>query len=243
MLLFSANLIVPDFFSNIFSHYELFTFSKHFKTRFQFEFQIRLFGLIFSKKDKWNRRPDLHNRIEFRNNETFFGPAADPVLGQAKVDESREIPATPKSDRIIKFVSSLDIETSGLEKFRWDDILESKVPRDYQLSSFIESLCGNTILVLPTGSGKTLVSSMLLARMCRENPSLIGLFVVHRIPLVFQQAEAIRSETGLRVIGLCGENITNHKVIQVGRTKEIRVFMVLSTPWLCPRVELETKLY
>ena len=216
-----------------------FTFSKHFKTRFQFEFQIRLFGLIFSKKDKWNRRPDLHNRIELRNNETFFGPAADPVLVQAKVDESREIPATPKSDRIIKFVSSLDV----LEKFRWDDILESKVPRDYQLSSFIESLCGNTILVLPTGSGKTLVSSMLLARMCRENPSLIGLFVVHRIPLVFQQAEAIRSETGLRVIGLCGENITNYKVIQVGRTTKIRGFIDLPRPYLCPSVELEAKCY
>jgi len=56
---------------------------------------------------------------------------------------------------------------------------------------------------------------MLLSRMCRENPDHIGLFVVHRIPLVFQQAEAIRADTGLRVIGICGENITRHKINQV----------------------------
>jgi hypothetical protein len=43
----------------------------------------------------------------------------------------------------------------------------------------------------------------------------LGLFLVDRIPLVFQQASAIRQDTGLKVIGLCSENITMHKIHKV----------------------------
>ena len=43
----------------------------------------------------------------------------------------------------------------------------------------------------------------------------LGLFLVDRIPLVFQQANAIRQDTGLKVIGLCSENITMYQIHKV----------------------------
>jgi len=43
----------------------------------------------------------------------------------------------------------------------------------------------------------------------------LGLFLVDRIPLVFQQAAAIRQDTGLKVIGLCSANITTYQIHKV----------------------------
>jgi superfamily II DNA or RNA helicase len=145
--------------------------------------------------------------VEKRTPETFYGLQPDPIVAQLKPVRQTATPALPSR---INFVSPHD-----LDKFRWDDILNDKVPRDYQFRSFIDALLADVILVMPTGSGKTLISSMVLSRMCKENTNQIGLFIVHRIPLVFQQAAAIRSDTGLKVIGLCSENTTKLKINQV----------------------------
>ena len=180
------------------------------------DLQVRLFGQTFAKKDTWGKRTELHNRIESRTMDNFFGIRADAVRVALEPDSSISL-IRPRSK--MSFVSRDDIEN-----FRWDDILETKSPREYQLVSYIEALLSDVILVLPTGLGKTLISSMLLSRMCRENGNRIGLFVVHRIPLVFQQAEAIRSDTGLRVIGLCSENITKFKVNEVSQILNCSLF-------------------
>jgi hypothetical protein len=42
------------------------------------------------------------------------------------------------------------------------------------------------------------VASLLLGRMGKLNEDRLGLFLVERIPLVFQQAAAIRMDTGGR---------------------------------------------
>ena len=121
----------------------------------------------------------LHTLIEKRTYENFYGAHADPILAQpAQPIPSRASSPLPKT---IRCSSPTDVS-----KFKWDEILDSKVPRDYQLLSFIDSMLSDVILVMPTGSGKTLVSSMLLSRMAKENPSHLGLFLVNRIPLVFQ---------------------------------------------------------
>ena len=47
------------------------------------------------------------------------------------------------------------------------------------------------------------------------NSTHLALFVVDRIPLVFQQSHVIAKETGLRVCPLCGENRTRTKLMEL----------------------------
>ncbi len=54
----------------------------------------------------------------------------------------------------------------------------------------------NLICCLPTGAGKTLIACLVIKRMKECNPKKKILFLVDRIPLVFQQAAVIDSETG-----------------------------------------------
>ena len=96
--------------------------------------------------------------------------------------------------------------------FEWITVSVSKNPRDYQVQAFVEGLQKNIVVVLNTGAGKTLVASMILAKMCKLNPSRMGLMLVDRVPLVFQQGDAIAEDTNLSVMGLCGENKTKNRI-------------------------------
>lgn len=58
-----------------------------------------------------------------------------------------------------------------------------KVPRCYQVEAFQRGLLNNTIIVIATGCGKTLIASMIMARMVDLNPARVALMVVDRIPL------------------------------------------------------------
>ena len=80
------------------------------------------------------------------------------------------------------------------------------IPRDYQLEAYCESLLKNMVIVMPTGAGKTLVAALVIKKMKMLNPDHMALFVVDRVPLVFQQGAYLEFETGLRVCMLCGEN-------------------------------------
>lgn len=89
----------------------------------------------------------------------------------------------------------------------------------------MEALGRDLILVVPTGGGKTLVAAMLMARIRALNPQRMGLFVVDRVPLVFQQAAAISKETGMDVLPLCGETRTQSatKALRAGRYQALVV--------------------
>ncbi len=56
---------------------------------------------------------------------------------------------------------------------------------------------------------------MVIAKMKLLNPHHMGLMLVDRIPLVFQQGQAIMADTGLRVCCICGENRTERRVKQL----------------------------
>ena len=133
--------------------------------------QIRLFGRTFGKKDKWGKMTELHYRIHKRSSDNFFGIQSETILAPLKPVSvvTRSSPCSPR-------IKTLNLDNVDVEKFKWDKILQQKVPRNYQLLSFIDSLLNDVILVLPTGSGKTIVSSMLLARMSKENP---GTYKIH----------------------------------------------------------------
>eukprot|EP00569_Conticribra_weissflogii_P000820 CAMPEP_0171357950 /NCGR_PEP_ID=MMETSP0878-20121228/46504_1 /TAXON_ID=67004 /ORGANISM="Thalassiosira weissflogii, Strain CCMP1336" /LENGTH=537 /DNA_ID=CAMNT_0011864007 /DNA_START=21 /DNA_END=1631 /DNA_ORIENTATION=+ len=99
------------------------------------------------------------------------------------------------SDRNVEHSSSSDLCS-----------ITKTVPRNYQVKAFCEVLLRNMIVVMPTGTGKTLLAALLIKKMKMLNPEHMGLFVVDRIPLVFQQADYLQYETGLRVCRVCGEN-------------------------------------
>ncbi len=118
---------------------------------------------------------DLHNLIDKRTNDNFFGIQSQTILAPLK--PVSVVTRSSPSPRI----KTLSLDNLDIEKFKWDKLLQNKVPRNYQLLSFIDSLLKDAILVLPTGSGKTTVSSMLLARMSKENPG------TYNIQQIFQK--------------------------------------------------------
>lgn len=84
--------------------------------------------------------------------------------------------------------------------------LTKQVPRGYQLELFLEALRGNTLVYLPTGSGKTLIAAMVLSCMKKLNPNKLMVFLVDRIPLVYQQSDYVKSQVpDLRVEILAGD--------------------------------------
>eukprot|EP00922_Rhytidocystis_sp_ex-Travisia-forbesii_P030999 GHVS01045703.1.p1 GENE.GHVS01045703.1~~GHVS01045703.1.p1 ORF type:complete len:198 (-),score=22.66 GHVS01045703.1:65-616(-) len=93
--------------------------------------------------------------------------------------------------------------------------LTETTPRLYQVIGFAEALQRNVVVVIPTGGGKTLIAAMLIKKMVLANPGKMGLILVDRIPLVFQQGHALKDETELQVCMICGETKTAYTVKQV----------------------------
>uniref|UniRef100_A0A0E0BBX4 Uncharacterized protein n=1 Tax=Oryza glumipatula TaxID=40148 RepID=A0A0E0BBX4_9ORYZ len=108
-------------------------------------------------------------------------------------------------------------------------------PRGYQVKVFEAALRGNTIAVLDTGSGKTMVAVMLAREHARrvragEAPRRIVVFLAPTVHLVHQQFEVIREYTDLDVM-MCsgasrvGEWGADHWKEEVGRNE-----IVVMTP-------------
>ncbi|KAJ6710223.1 ENDORIBONUCLEASE DICER-like protein 1, partial [Salix koriyanagi] len=90
---------------------------------------------------------------------------------------------------------------------------KEKVPeeqaRQYQLDVLDQAKKKNTIAFLETGAGKTLIAVFLIKSICndlqRQNKKILAVFLVPKVPLVYQQAEVIREGTGYQVGRYCGE--------------------------------------
>jgi len=94
--------------------------------------------------------------------------------------------------------------------FQWNNLLRSgKTPKDFQVQAFQRALLRNLLVVVPTGSGKTLIACMIMMRFKQvKHYRLMVAMVVDRVHLVHQQANVISSETGLSVCSLCGDTTT-----------------------------------
>ncbi|XP_073295374.1 endoribonuclease Dicer homolog 1 isoform X1 [Primulina huaijiensis] len=99
-----------------------------------------------------------------------------------------------------------------LEEIKVDEPKE-KFPeeqaRQYQLDVLEQAKSRNTIAFLETGAGKTLIAVLLIKSISLElqeqNKKLLAVFLVPKVPLVYQQAEVIRERTGYQVGHYCGE--------------------------------------
>ncbi|KAL0030548.1 hypothetical protein WJX79_003716 [Trebouxia sp. C0005] len=86
---------------------------------------------------------------------------------------------------------------------------EVQTPRQYQTELFLEARKRNVIAYLDTGSGKTLVSVLLIkdkAGSLNENGhKRVTIFLAPKVLLVQQQADVLRKHTSLRVSHYCGD--------------------------------------
>ena len=143
--------------------------------------------------------------LENRNTESFFG---DSSLIQH--------PRRSVNKKVIEETVNFPI-VEKREHFEWFTVSLVKIPRDYQIEAYVQGLLKNTVIILNTGAGKTLIASMILAKMCQLNPSQMGLMIVDRVPLVFQQGDAIAEDTNLSVVSVCGENKTKNILNKINR--------------------------
>ncbi|CAN1309687.1 Endoribonuclease Dicer homolog 1 [Linum perenne] len=81
--------------------------------------------------------------------------------------------------------------------------------RKYQLDVLEQAKKRNTIAFLETGAGKTLIAVLLMKSISsdlqKENKKMLAVFLVPKVPLVYQQAEVIRDRAGFQVGHYCGE--------------------------------------
>ncbi|KAL2468872.1 Endoribonuclease Dicer-like protein 1 [Forsythia ovata] len=90
---------------------------------------------------------------------------------------------------------------------------KEKIPeeqaRQYQLDVLEQAKKRNTIAFLETGAGKTLIAVLLIksvyVELQKQNKKMLAVFLVPKVPLVYQQAEVIREQTGYQVGHYCGE--------------------------------------
>ncbi|VVB03773.1 unnamed protein product [Arabis nemorensis] len=98
----------------------------------------------------------------------------------------------------------MDMDANEMETESVDKASASPLPlaRSYQVEALEIAMKQNTIVYLETGSGKTLIAIMLLrnyADLFRKPSPCFTVFLVPRVVLVSQQAEALKMHTDLKV--------------------------------------------
>ncbi|XP_061359208.1 endoribonuclease Dicer homolog 1 isoform X1 [Gastrolobium bilobum] len=144
---------------------------------------------VREQRGYWERDKSGSNDIVFR-------------LGPWEADRNREE----------KMVNDTKQESNGKLDKQSEDAKE-RVPeekaRQYQLDVLEQAKQKNTIAFLETGAGKTLIAVLLIKSihesLQKQDKKMLAVFLVPKVPLVYQQAEVIRERTGYQVGHYCGE--------------------------------------
>jgi endoribonuclease Dicer len=111
-------------------------------------------------------------------------------------------------------------------------------PREYQLELFERATKQNTIAVLDTGSGKTLIAVLLLRHTITEElqarlegkPHRVSFFLVPSVPLVFQQFAVLERNLDYDVDRLCGAMMTDKWSKQTWDDRFAKSHVIVCTP-------------
>ena len=122
------------------------------------------------------------------------------LLSKMSADVSTE---TGSDERILEKMVYCDKMSLTSPQMR---CLTRDQPREYQLELFQCAMQENSLVYLPTGSGKTLIAAMVVSCMKKLNPRKLMVFLTDRIPLVYQQSDYIKTQVPtLRVEILAGD--------------------------------------
>ncbi|KAK7246161.1 hypothetical protein RIF29_41021 [Crotalaria pallida] len=105
--------------------------------------------------------------------------------------------------------------------------------RSYQLEALEKAIKENTIVFLETGAGKTLIAIMLLrhyAHLLRKPSPYIAVFLVPKVVLVSQQAEAVKMLTDLKVGMYWGEMGVDYWDAEVWENETEKHEVLVMTP-------------
>lgn len=153
-------------------------------------------GNKYSKKVDWK----IENKRLMKEFEIV-----DLLQSQNDIEECTAFSDMPP---IIYINSNEEITDKIVSEYDHRDLTET-VPKYFQLEAFVESINSNLIICAPTGTGKTLISVMNIAKLLELNPRYMALFIVDKIPLVNQHSDYIAKETTLGVIRLHGEGYSD----------------------------------
>lgn len=117
----------------------------------------------------------------------------------------------PEDISIARLIADHDIGTEALD------------PREYQIQLFEKAKSQNTIAVLDTGSGKTLVAVLLLKyilgnellQRAEGTKPRVAFFLVDSVTLVLQQSAVLRNNLNQKVAhfyGDLGTDLWNHEI-------------------------------
>jgi endoribonuclease Dicer len=125
---------------------------------------------------------------------------------------------TTKTNKEGKVREAKDEELSIHSLMAKDGAEIIKSPRDYQLELFERARKENTIAVLDTGSGKTLIAALLIRstidqeledRAAGKTPR-ISFFLVSSVTLVYQQFSVLERNMDHKVARVCGADNTDN---------------------------------
>nr|GME03909.1 endoribonuclease Dicer homolog 1 [Ipomoea batatas] len=150
---------------------------------------------FFKRERDWNEGRGYWERDKERNEMVFR-------TGLWEADRNREG----------KLPSGKSLEWNGGVEIKPEKPKEQppeEQARQYQLDVLEQAKQKNTIAFLETGAGKTLIAILLIRSLYtdlqKQNKKILAVFLVPKVPLVYQQAEVIRERTGYQVGHYCGE--------------------------------------
>ncbi|KFK42493.1 hypothetical protein AALP_AA1G000600 [Arabis alpina] len=125
--------------------------------------------------------------------------------GTWEADHERDVKKESGGNR--EFDEKVEESKSKPEE-RKEKVVEEQA-RKYQLDVLEQAKAKNTIAFLETGAGKTLIAILLIKSVHKDlmsqNRKMLSVFLVPKVPLVYQQAEVIRNQTNFQVGHYCGE--------------------------------------
>ncbi|XP_058753395.1 endoribonuclease Dicer homolog 1-like [Vicia villosa] len=118
-------------------------------------------------------------------------------------------PDRVRQDKMIVDVKQETSDDKNTEQVSKEKVVPEEKARQYQLDVLEQAKSRNTIAFLETGAGKTLIAVLLIKSihetLNQQNKKMLAVFLVPKVPLVYQQAEVIRERTGYQVGHYCGE--------------------------------------
>lgn len=140
------------------------------------------------------------------NQELSYEKSVRESYVRSRVLQATKVPISPETKDDNKQSVKWLIKDSGSQ-----EIISS--PREYQIELFERAKTQNTIAVLDTGSGKTLIAALLLRHVIdeelerRENggDKRIAFFLVDSVALVFQQYAVLKCNLNQKMEQFCGD--------------------------------------